>query len=347
MVRRLEQRVERCSSARPGKAIDRDESMRDQRCDRSRGVGMRYVGGTMRGARVGARSERRPADKNPPLHVPLRPKIGRFAAGKSESMVFFWFYASTIVPTTCGACATHTSARPCRLSGGAIASRPKNGACCSSTGATNYGITQVVAAPAFARVQGGREAAANGWSDRRGKFRRAPAAPRSDLPTGAVEVKSEEIEVLGRRASCDAGSASRVSGGHTPSLPLLDLTPRSPARPVIKRGQIIDSIRCRMREGAFRIPDADHDRVVDGRSRATPQCRRADPGKFMRCAARSSSRSSDDRRAYDATSRDRAVLPRRGRARRTDLTDRRLSLSARRRDELFVSGRRLSPRSKR
>src|ERR1700689_3480957 len=118
----------------------------------------------------------------------------------------------------------------------------------------HYGLTQCVAdpdSPAFKDAEKLRSE----WVVRiDGKARRRPAGTDNpELPTGAVELYVSEIEVLG-----PAGELPMPVFGeqeHPEDIRLkyrfLDLRPERLHRNIIKRGEIIDSIRKRMKEQGF------------------------------------------------------------------------------------------------
>jgi aspartyl-tRNA synthetase len=118
----------------------------------------------------------------------------------------------------------------------------------------HYGLTQVVAdpdSPAFKVAETLRAE----WVVRiDGKVRRRPdGTENAELPTGAVEVYIREIEVLGR-----AGELPMPVFGdqeYPEDIRLryrfLDLRRERLHRNIMKRGQVIDSIRRRMKEQGF------------------------------------------------------------------------------------------------
>ena len=118
----------------------------------------------------------------------------------------------------------------------------------------HYGLTQVVAdpdSPAFKDA----ETLRSEWVVRvDGKVRARPAGTENpDLPTGLVEVFATEIEVLG-----PAGELPMPVFGdqeYPEDIRLryrfLDLRRERLHNNIMKRGQIIDSIRSRMKEGGF------------------------------------------------------------------------------------------------
>jgi aspartyl-tRNA synthetase len=118
----------------------------------------------------------------------------------------------------------------------------------------HYGITQVVAdpdSPAFATAETLRAE----WVVKvEGKVRRRPGGTENaDLPTGAVEVFIDEIEVLGPAAELPMPVFGDQEYPEEIRLKyrFLDLRRERLHQNIIKRGQIIDSIRRRMRESGF------------------------------------------------------------------------------------------------
>ena len=118
----------------------------------------------------------------------------------------------------------------------------------------HYGLTQVVAdpdSPAFKVA----ETLRSEWVVRvDGKVRRRPdGTENSELPTGAVEVYISEIEVLGRAAELplpvfgDADYPEDIRLRYR----FLDLRREHLHNNIIKRGQIIDSLRRRMKDQGF------------------------------------------------------------------------------------------------
>ncbi len=118
----------------------------------------------------------------------------------------------------------------------------------------HYGLTQVVAdpdSPSFKEAEKLRSE----WVVRiDGKVRRRPAGTENpDLPTGQVEVYIREIEVLG-----SAGELPMPVFGDQEypeeirlKYRFLDLRREHLHQNIIKRGQIIDSLRRRMKEQGF------------------------------------------------------------------------------------------------
>jgi aspartyl-tRNA synthetase len=118
----------------------------------------------------------------------------------------------------------------------------------------HYGITQVVAdpdSPAFKVA----ETLRSEWVVRvDGKVRRRPeGTENSELPTGAVEVYVREIEVLGPAAELPMPVFGDQEYPEDIRLKyrFLDLRRDRLHRNIIKRGQVIDSIRRRMKEQGF------------------------------------------------------------------------------------------------
>jgi aspartyl-tRNA synthetase len=118
----------------------------------------------------------------------------------------------------------------------------------------HYGITQVVAdqdSPAFRTVETLRAE----WVVRiEGKVRRRPqGTDNPDLPTGEVEVYIAEVEVLGVAAELPMPVFGDLEYPEETRLKyrFLDLRRERLHNNIIKRGQIIDSIRRRMKEQGF------------------------------------------------------------------------------------------------
>jgi aspartyl-tRNA synthetase len=118
----------------------------------------------------------------------------------------------------------------------------------------HYGLTQVVAdpdSPAFKLAETLRAE----WVVRvDGKVRRRPAGTENpDLPTGAVEVFLSEIEVLGPAAELPMPVFGDQEYPEETRLKyrFLDLRRDRLHHNIMKRGQIIDSIRRRMKEQGF------------------------------------------------------------------------------------------------
>jgi aspartyl-tRNA synthetase len=118
----------------------------------------------------------------------------------------------------------------------------------------HYGITQVVADPDSPAFKDAEKLHAE-WVIRiDGKVRRRPdGTENAELPTGAVEVYISEIEVLGPAAELPMPVFGDQEYPEEIRLKyrFLDLRRERLHRNVIKRGQIIDSIRRRMKEQGF------------------------------------------------------------------------------------------------
>jgi aspartyl-tRNA synthetase len=118
----------------------------------------------------------------------------------------------------------------------------------------HYGITQCVAdpdSPAFKLA----ETLRSEWVVRiDGRVRNRPAGTENaELPTGLVEVFINEIEVLGPAAELPIPVFGEQEYPEEMRLKyrFLDLRRERLHRNIIRRGQIIDSIRRRMKEGGF------------------------------------------------------------------------------------------------
>jgi aspartyl-tRNA synthetase len=118
----------------------------------------------------------------------------------------------------------------------------------------HYGVTQVVAdpdSPAFKDAERLRSE----WVIRiDGKVRRRPGGTENpDLPTGQVEVYIAEIEMLGPAAELPMPVFGEQEYPEEMRLKyrFLDLRRERLHANIMKRGQIIDSIRRRMKDGGF------------------------------------------------------------------------------------------------
>ncbi|HEX5778074.1 MAG TPA: aspartate--tRNA ligase [Xanthobacteraceae bacterium] len=118
----------------------------------------------------------------------------------------------------------------------------------------HYGLTQVVAdpdSPSFKTA----ETVRSEWVIRvDGKVRRRPGGTENpDLPTGQVEVYANEIEALGPAAELPMPVFGDQEYPEDIRLRyrFLDLRRDKPHANIMKRGQIVDSIRRRMKEQGF------------------------------------------------------------------------------------------------
>ena len=207
----------------------------------------------------------------------------------------------------------------------------------------HYGLTQVVAdpdSPAFKVA----ETLRSEWVVRiDGKVRKRPDGTENpELPTGAVEVYIREIEVLG-----PAGE-----------LPMPVFGDQEYPEEIRLKYRFLDLRRERLHQqhhdaradhrldppahegaGLLRIPDADPDRVVAGRRARLPGAVAAASRKVLRAAAGAAAvQAAHHDRGLRPLFPDRAVLPRRGCARRPFA---RRVLPARSRDELRHAGGRV------
>ena len=183
----------------------------------------------------------------------------------------------------------------------------------------HYGITQVVAdpdSPAFKIA----ETLRSEWVVRvDGKVRRRPDSTENpDLPTGAVEVYIREIEVLGPAAELPMPVFGDQEYPEDIRLKyrFLDLRREHLHRNVMKRGEVIDSIRRRMKAQGFFEFQRRFSPPRRRKARAIIWCRRGcTPANSTRCRKRrSSSSSSSWWRASTATFRSRRAFATRTRA---------------------------------
>ncbi|MGA8613947.1 MAG: aspartate--tRNA ligase [Xanthobacteraceae bacterium] len=154
---------------------------------------------------------------------------------------------------TCGALRATDLAAEVRLSGWCHRIRDHGGVLFIDL-RDHYGITQVVAdpdSPAFKVA----ETLRSEWVVRvDGKVRRRPDGTENpDLPTGAVEVYVREIEVLGQAAELPMPVFGDQEYPEEIRLKyrFLDLRREKLHQNIMKRGQVIDSIRRRMKEQGF------------------------------------------------------------------------------------------------
>jgi len=154
---------------------------------------------------------------------------------------------------TCGALRDSNIGETVRLSGWVHRVRDHGGVLFIDL-RDHYGLTQVVAdpdSPAFKVAETLRAE----WVIRvDGKARRRPGGTENpELPTGAVEVFATEIEVLSKADELPMPVFGDQEYPEEIRLKyrFLDLRRERLHRNIIKRGQIIDSIRRRMRESGF------------------------------------------------------------------------------------------------
>src|SRR3954468_16290330 len=154
---------------------------------------------------------------------------------------------------TCGALRDSNIGETVRLSGWVHRVRDHGGVLFIDL-RDHYGITQVVAdpdSPAFKGVENVRAE----WVIRvDGKVRRRPGGTENaDLPTGQIEVYIAEMEVLGPAAELPMPVFGDQEYPEDIRLKyrFLDLRRERLHRNIIKRGEIIDSIRRRMKEQGF------------------------------------------------------------------------------------------------
>ena len=154
---------------------------------------------------------------------------------------------------TCGALREADVGKTVRLSGWCHRIRDHGGVLFIDL-RDHYGLTQVVAdpdSPAFKLAEKLRSE----WVIRiDGKVRHRPEGTvNPDLPTGAVEVYIDEIEVLGPAGPLPMPVAEEQEYPEETRLKyrFLDLRREHLHNNIMLRGQVIDSIRRRMKEGGF------------------------------------------------------------------------------------------------
>jgi aspartyl-tRNA synthetase len=154
---------------------------------------------------------------------------------------------------TCGALRDSNIGETVRLSGWVHRVRDHGGVLFIDL-RDHYGLTQVVADPDSAAFKAAEMLRAE-WVVRvDGKARNRPAGTENpELPTGAVEVFANEIEVLSKADELPMPVFGDQEYPEEVRLKyrFLDLRRERLHRNIIKRGQIIDSIRRRMKEQGF------------------------------------------------------------------------------------------------
>ena len=246
---------------------------------------------------------------------------------------------------TCGALRASDIGQTVRLSGWCHRIRDHGGVLFVDL-RDHYGLTQVVAdpdSPAFKAVEQVRAE----WVIRvDGKVRARPAGTENpDLATGEVEVFITELEVLGPAGELPLQVFGEQEYPEETRLRyrFLDLRRERLHRNIMLRGQVIDSLRSRMKSpGLLRVPDPDpHRLLAGGRARLSG----AEPRPSRQVLRPAAGAPAVQAAAHGGGLRpllpDRAVLPRRGRAGRP-LAGR--VLPARYRDELRHPGGRVRRR---
>ena len=185
----------------------------------------------------------------------------------------------------------------------------------------HYGLTQVVAdpdSPAFALAEKLRSE----WVVRiDGKVRNRPEGTLNpELPTGQIEVYIDEIEVLGPAAELPMPVFGEQDYPEDIRLKyrFLDLRREHLHNNIMLRGKVIELHPHPHEERwLLRIPDADPHRLVAGRRARLPGAVAAASGQVLRAAAGAAAvQAVADGGGFRPLFPDRAVLPRRGRARR-------------------------------
>src|SRR6266508_1675939 len=154
---------------------------------------------------------------------------------------------------TCGALRDSDIGQTARLSGWCHRIRDHGGVLFIDL-RDHYGITQVVADP-DSRALKPAETLRSEWVVRiDGKVRRRPAGTENrELPTGAVEVYINEIEMLGPAGELPMPVFGEQEYPEDIRLKyrFLDLRRERLHRNIMRRGAVIDSIRRRMKEQGF------------------------------------------------------------------------------------------------
>jgi aspartyl-tRNA synthetase len=154
---------------------------------------------------------------------------------------------------TCGALRDGNIGETVRLSGWVHRMRDHGGVLFIDL-RDHYGLTQVVADPDSPAFKDAEKLHSEWVIKVDGKVRRRPAGTENpDLPTGAVEVYIDSIEVLGPAAELPMPVFGDQEYPEEIRLKyrFLDLRRERLHANIIKRGQIIDSIRRRMKDQGF------------------------------------------------------------------------------------------------
>ena len=245
--------------------------------------------------------------------------------------------------TTCGGLRSSNIGSVARLSGWVHRVRDHGGVLFIDL-RDHHGLTQVVAdpdSPAFKMAEKLRS--------RMGRARstaRSAGAPdgtdNSDLATGEIEVYATEIEVLSEAKELPVAGFRRagLSGRFAPAVPLPGPAPRDAARHhhEAPRDYQVDAPPY-ARRGLQRVPDADPDGVLARRRARFPRALAHPSRQVLRAAAGPAAvQAAADGLRLRPLLPDRALLPRRGPARRPPAGR---VLPARRGDELRRAGRHL------
>ena len=243
---------------------------------------------------------------------------------------------------TCGALRKEDVGKTVRLSGWVHRMRDHGGLLFIDL-RDHYGLTQIVAdphSPAFKEA----ERLKPEWVVRiDGEVvARTPETINPNLPTGEVEVriKSHRGPVRGEGAAAAGVRRAGLSGGHAAQISLPRPSPREPARQYHEAaGDHLVVAQPHARRRLLRVSDADPDRLVAGRrARLSRAVARASRQVLRAAAGAAAIQAADHDRGLRPLFPDRALLPRRGRARRPLA---RRVLSARPGDELRHAGRRV------
>src|SRR3954462_14961499 len=154
---------------------------------------------------------------------------------------------------TCGALRDSNIGESVRLSGWVHRIRDHGGVLFIDL-RDHYGLAQIVADPDSPSFKDAETLRAEWVIKVDGKVRRRPAGTENpDLPTGAVEVYIDSIEVLGEAGELPLPVFGEQEYPEEIRLKyrFLDLRRERLHRNIMKRGAIIDSIRRRMKEGGF------------------------------------------------------------------------------------------------
>ena len=221
---------------------------------------------------------------------------------------------------TCGALSLADAGASARLAGWVHRVRDHGGVLFVDL-RDHYGITQVLAdgdSPAFAEVERLRAE----WVVRVDGVVKArdPGLVNPKLPTGEIEVYITGIEVLSAAEELPLPVFGEAEYPEETRLRyrFLDLRREHLHRTIMLRSAVIASLRRRdERTRVHRVPDPDPDRLLAGGGAGLPGALAAAPGQVLRTAAGAAAiQAADHGGGLRPLFPDRALLPRRGPARR-------------------------------
>ncbi len=243
---------------------------------------------------------------------------------------------------TCGALTLAEAGQDVRLSGWCHRIRDHGGVLFIDL-RDHYGMTQCVVDPDSPAFKGAEKLRSEFVVRFDGKVRKRPeGTENADMPTGADRALRPRARSArpGRRSAAAGVRRSALSRGHAAEIPLPRPAPREAAQEhrAARQGRRFDA-HAHEGAGVLRVPDADPDRLVAGGRARLPGAVAHPSRQVLRAAAGAAAvQAAADDGGLRPLFPDRAVLPRRGPARRPSA---RRVLPARHRDELRRAGRRV------